>query len=100
MGVHEVTIDHVYTYGGKVHIFGDNFNKWCKVYINGEKVPTSYESGQILTIKDDAVKDGDEVVVNQVGSSDTIFRSSNKYKYSLPATTANTSTDSDSTEKE
>ena len=93
MGVKNVTIDRVYTYGNKVHLFGDNFNKWSKVFVNGEKVPTSYESGQMLTISTDDVKPGDTMVVNQLGSSDTIFRTSNEYKYSLPAGTADTSTD-------
>ncbi len=82
MGIHDVTVNRAYYFNGKVHIYGDNFTKWSKVFVNGKKVSTAYVSGQCLTIDDDSIKDGDTLVVNQMGSSDTIFRSSNKYTYS------------------
>ncbi len=78
MGVHDIVIDHAYLFNGKLHIYGQNFTKWSKVYVNGEKIPTTYESGQVLTISDEHIQNGDTVVVSQVGSSDTIFRSSNE----------------------
>lgn len=93
MGIKNVNIDRVYTYKNKVHLFGDNFTKWSKVFVNGEKVPTSYESGQMLTISTDDIKPGDTMVVNQLGSSETIFRTSNEYKYSPPIGTADASTE-------
>ncbi len=85
MGVHDVTIDHAYFFNGKLHIYGDGFTKWSKVYVNGEKVPTTYESGQVLTIDASELENGDEIVVNQLGSSSTIFRSSNSITFEDPA---------------
>lgn len=79
MGVNDVKIDSGYFFNGKFHIYGDYFTKWSKVYVNGEKVPTTYESGQVLTISDDLVKNGDIVTICQVGSSNTVFRESNQY---------------------
>lgn len=38
----------------------------------------------MLTTKKDNVKDGDEIVVNQLGSGETIFRSSNTVVYENP----------------
>lgn len=45
MGVSDVVIDRAYFFDGKLHIYGSNFTKWSKVYVNGEKVTTNYESG-------------------------------------------------------
>lgn len=79
MGVSDVVINRAYFFDGKLHIYGSNFTKWSKVYVNGEKLPTTYESGQCLTVKSSDVSDGDVITVCQVGSSNTIFRESNSY---------------------
>ncbi|MCR5416123.1 MAG: LTA synthase family protein [Pseudobutyrivibrio sp.] len=84
MGVKDVTIDSAYFFNGQLHIYGDNFTKWSKVYVNGEKVSTGYESGQVLVINDTSVKNGDTIKVCQLGSSDTIFRESNEYTVNDP----------------
>ena len=84
MGIDDVVIDKAYMFNGKLHIYGQNFTKWSKVYVNDEKVTTTYESGQVLTIDADSIEDGDKIVVNQVGSSSTIFRSSNEITFVDP----------------
>ncbi len=85
MGVGDVRIDRIYPFAGKLHIYGDNFTNWSRVYVNGEKVSTTYESGQCLTIDTASVNgDGDVITVNQNGSNSTIFRSSNAYTYYVP----------------
>lgn len=84
MGIKDVVIRSAYLFNGRIHIYGDNFSKWSKVYVNGEKVNTTYESGQCLTINSSAVQNGDTLVVNQLGSNNTIFRSSNKFSFYDP----------------
>ena len=79
MGVNDVVIDSAYFFNGRLHIYGDEFTKWSKVYVNDEQVSTKYESGQVLSIKASDVKNGDVIKVCQVGSSNTIFRESNEY---------------------
>ena len=69
-----------------MHIYGENFTPWSKVFVNGEKVNTTYESGQVLSISAKDVTDGSYLVVNQMGSNNTIFRSSNEYELKLPNT--------------
>lgn len=83
MGIDDVVLNTVRdSYDGKrVLFYGRNFTKWSKVYVNGEKVPTSYENGNMISVKKDYIQDGDTVVVCQVGSSSTIFRSSNEKTY-------------------
>ena len=66
------------------------------VYVNDEKIGTTYVSGNELWIKASKVDDGDKVVVNQNGSKSTIFRSSNEFVYSVPI--ADDQTDTQTTE--
>ena len=86
MGINPVVIDNVYYYDDRLHIYGENFTPWSKVFVNGEKVNTTYESGQVLSISAKDVTDGSYLVVNQMGSNNTIFRSSNEYELKLPNT--------------
>ncbi len=81
MGIHDITIDEVYTYDGRVHIFGDNFTKWSKVSVNGENVSTTYESGQHLSVKAADLTGGETLTVRQMGSSATILRESEPVIY-------------------
>ena len=81
MGTHDITVDRAYLYGGRLHIYGDGFTRWSKVYVNGKKVSTSYQSGQCLSIRGDAIENGDLITVKQLGSSDTVFRESNDLVY-------------------
>ena len=67
--------------GATVFINGTNFTRWSEVYVNGEPVDTAYINNHMLAIQADQVQDGDTIVVNQMGSSNTIFRSSNTYRY-------------------
>lgn len=68
----------------RVTILGTHFTKWSKVYVNGTKVSTTYNNGNSLSIAKKNISDGDVVVVCQVGSSNSIFRSSNEYIYEDP----------------
>lgn len=88
MGIDEVTIKRTWmSTDGKLMVYGEHFTPWSKVFINGDKVSTTYVSGNYLKINADKLEEGNILVVNQMGSSNTIFRSSNEYTY-LPAVTS------------
>lgn len=108
MGIDDVIIQEMYPLvdetqpeGEYVVLKGEGFTQWSRVYVNGEKVGTNYVSGNELWIKAARVEDGDSVVVNQNGSKNTIFRSSNEFTYVTPVveeaentpTTENTETE-------
>ena len=78
MGIDKVTVTSAAesSTGDRVYVYGSNFTNWSKVYVNGEKVNTSYLSASMLSIDKADVEDGDTITVCQVGSSDTIFRTS------------------------
>lgn len=86
MGVDEVTIDSaVNSMGGsEVIIRGDNFTKWSRVFVNGEKVSSIYSSSKCLIIDRDSIEDGDVITVYQMGSGNSVFRTSNTFIYSDP----------------
>lgn len=91
MGVQDVVIDNVAELEDGLHVYGSNFTKWSKVFVNGTKVSTSFISDTELKISMSNLEDGlNNLVVNQMGSSETIFRSSNEMIYEKPVTTDNT----------
>lgn len=84
MGIDEVVITDMYRspdIENRVVLKGEGFTMWSRVYVNGEKVGTEYLSGNEIMISTTRINDGDTVVVNQNGSKNTIFRSSNEWTY-------------------
>ena len=104
MGLDEVEITSVRPSAieDKIYIFGKNFTQSSRVFINGEKVPCSQVSTGMLSINSKYLTDGDSIVVNQMGSSNTVFRSSNEWIYLDPnvehETETEISTEANSTE--
>lgn len=84
MGIDPVTVDSATNSIGdsEVIIRGSNFTKWSKVFVNGSKVNTIFSGPNCLIISKDAISDGDTLQVNQMGSNNTVFRSSNTLIYS------------------
>ncbi len=101
MGIDDVVISsyHVNPFTGNVVIYGSGFTNWSRVYINGEKTGTTYVSGHQLMVNGSNFNDGDTFTVNQVGSSNTIFRTSNEVVFEDPDATETTET-SENSEKE
>ena len=89
MGIDEVVISEMVPHTDEegnewIAIKGESFTQWSRVYVNGDKISTTYVSGNELWVDADKIKDGDKVVVNQNGSKSTIFRSSNEFTYVAP----------------
>ena len=99
MGIDDVTVSETSDSigGSEVFVYGNNFTKWSKVFVNDEKVNTTFSNSGCLIIPKDSVKDGDTIKVCQMGSNSTIFRESNTYTYKDPAVEETvTGTESDS----
>jgi phosphoglycerol transferase MdoB-like AlkP superfamily enzyme len=86
MGIDDVVINKVEKLETSpyMYIYGQNFTKWSKVFINDEKVATTYLSSTCIRVKKDKVNDGDTIVVSQVGSSNSRFRDSNAVVFGNP----------------
>ena len=82
MGVKDAQITEVLSQlDGSYSVYGENFTKQSKVFINGDKQPTSFLNNTRLDLKESELEDGDTIMVAQVGSSNTIFRTSKTYEY-------------------
>lgn len=103
MGIDDVEITDIRPSAieDKIYIYGKNFTQSSRVLINGEKVSCTQVSTGLLSINKEAISDGDTVVVNQMGSSNTVFRSSNEWTYLDPNVEHETETETEvSTETE
>lgn len=78
MDVEDVKISSVRknTINGTLAVYGSNFTKNTKIFVNGEKVSTTYLTSGILTTSLDNVKDGDSITVKITGSQGIILRAS------------------------
>ena len=73
MGVLDVTLTELLAQmDGSYSLYGDNFTKQSKVYINGEKQKTTFLNNTRIEIPEAEIKEGDTVEVSQVGSSNRI----------------------------
>lgn len=82
MGVKDTAVTNmIEQVDGTYSIYGENFTKQTKIYINDEKQSTTFLNNTRVDLKKSELKDGDIVVAAQVGSSNTIFRTSVKYEY-------------------
>lgn len=62
---------------GSLSVYGKNFTNWSRIYVNDEKMPTTFVTDHKLILPAESaagLADGDVLKVCQVGSSDTIFR--------------------------
>ncbi|MGN0382850.1 MAG: LTA synthase family protein [Eubacterium sp.] len=64
-----------------VQIKGNNFTKYSKVYVNGEKYKTELIDNETLWISYDEIKDGDSFVVTQQNSDKHQLSSTEPYIY-------------------
>ena len=85
MGVLDITAERLEEQADGLHIYGTNFTPWSKVFVNDTKVSTTFVSDTELIISMGSFEEGaNSLVVNQMGSLDTIFRSSNVISYLKP----------------
>lgn len=82
MGVDDIILTAVEPADDYLYVKGENFTPWSKVFVNGEKMSTTFISSTQLQIKMEVLAEGDNtILVNQMGSSNTVFRSSNEVIY-------------------
>lgn len=82
MGIRNVSLSSIVPQlNSGYSLYGENFTKYSSVYVNGEKQKSSFLNNTRINLSETELKDGDVIQVGQVGSSDTIFRMSDKYTY-------------------
>lgn len=82
MGIRDVELtDLIENLDGTFSLYGTNFTKWSKVYVNDEKQSSTFLNNTRIELPETTLKDGDILTVSQVGSSNTIFRTSQAYVF-------------------
>lgn len=83
MGILDVTLSGMQeNMDGTYSFYGENMTANSKIYVNDEKQSTQFLNNTRIELKNCELEEGDIIVVNQVGSSSRIFRSSVEYAYS------------------
>lgn len=69
MGILPVTVDKIVYNSSNILVFGDNFNEYSKVTLNGKTLETMYVWSQLLVAKDvpDKKMEEAQITVRQVG---------------------------------
>ena len=82
MGVKDATLTNIVPYLEKGYsLYGENFTKSSKVYVNGEKQKSTFLNNTRIVLPSTELSEGDVITVSQVGSSNTIFRTTDEYIY-------------------
>lgn len=82
MGVKDVSLTDIVPHLDEGYsLYGQNFTKYSKVYVNGEKQKSSFLNNTRIELPETVLAEGDIVTVSQVGSSNTIFRTSSEYTF-------------------
>ena len=55
-------------------MYGANFTKNTKIFVNGNKVPTTFLTSNLITTSLDNVQNGDTITVNILGSKSLLLR--------------------------
>lgn len=76
MDVEDIKISTVRknTLANSLSLYGSNFSKNTKIFVNGSKVPTEFVSSSLLRTDLDNIQDGDIVTVNTLGSKGILLR--------------------------
>lgn len=82
MGVKDAEVDGVVPYLEKGYsLYGQNFTKSSKVFVNGEKQSSTFLNNTRIVLPETELNNGDIIQVVQMGSSNTEFRKTNEYRY-------------------
>jgi hypothetical protein len=103
MDVEDVTVNAVRKSAANntLIVSGSNFTRYTKVYVNGEKIPTTYLTSSMLSISLDNVTDGDVITVNTLGSKGITLREGvGEAKYEDPDVLTETETEEPQSQNE
>ena len=82
MGVKDVSLDKVIPYLEEGYsLYGENFTKQSRVFVNGERQKSTFLNNTRIVLPETELEDEDVITVVQMGSSSTVFRTSDEYVY-------------------
>lgn len=69
MGLEPITVDQLVYQDGSLWVYGENFNEYSKVFLNGKEMDTAYRGPGLLLVEDvpEKKEKGGRIEVGQVG---------------------------------
>lgn len=68
MGIHEIHIESAELMDNAIYIYGEYFNRFSEIYINGDPVDTTYVDENLILGKKSSLNPGDQIKISQVGT--------------------------------
>ena len=82
MGVKDVSLKEIIPHLNEGYsLYGENFTRSSKVFVNDEKQKSVFLNNTRIDIPETELNEGDVVTIIQMGSKNTVFRTSNQYMY-------------------
>ncbi len=81
MGTLPITLDSIKVMGRSLYVQGEGFTEKSKIFVNGEKLPTTMLSQYSLMVADTRIREGDEVTVGQSSSKREVLSYSDPIIY-------------------
>lgn len=103
MGIRDITVERYDVWENEIRVYGEGFNEFSEVYIDGKSVETKWMNYRTLIIPLDALEGGRELYVAQAGDDHVVLSMSNTIQINQEekASTADTQADTvqETTEK-
>ncbi|MGN0153388.1 MAG: sulfatase-like hydrolase/transferase [Lachnospiraceae bacterium] len=95
MGIRDITVDHYEIWDDEVRIYGEGFNQFSEVYIDGKSVDTRWMNYRTLIIPLEDFEGGEELYVAQAGDDHIVLSITNTIPIDEEENSEETDTDTE-----
>lgn len=82
MGIKDVYLKEIVPHLNEGYsLYGENLTRASKIFVNNEKQKSIFLNNTRIDIPETELEEGDIITVIQMGSKNTVFRTSNQYEY-------------------
>lgn len=98
MGIRDITVERYEVWKNEIRVYGEGFNEFSGVYVDGKSVETKWMNYRTLTIPLDALEGGRELYVAQAGDDHVVLSMSNTIQINQEEDTEATDTQAETTQ--
>ncbi|MDE6760965.1 MAG: LTA synthase family protein [Lachnospiraceae bacterium] len=98
MGIRDIIVERYEIWENEIRVYGEGFNEFSGVYVDGKSVETNWMSYRTLTIPLDALEGGRELYVAQAGDDHVVLSMSNMIQINQEEDTGTTDTQAETTQ--
>ncbi len=79
MGIEEIVVNSAEVKEDAIYVYGDGFNEYSVVVLNGEELKTTYVEGNLILAQKKELEPGDIITVAQIGTDHIPLGYTNEY---------------------